>query len=80
MRTPDTLDYAFVVVLTALVYVHLPWRPTIRRGLRSGVSLAVSIGDSLFPPSPESLVIGVVAIGVVLLVVLFEVLPRRNGP
>ncbi|EJN58428.1 hypothetical protein [Halogranum rubrum] len=80
MRTPDTLDYAFIVVLTVLVYIHLPWRPAIRRGLRSGASTAVSIGNSLFPPSPESIVVAVAAIGVVLLVVLFEVLPRRNGP
>lgn len=80
MRSPDTLDYAFVVVLTLLAYVHLPWRPEIRRTLRSGVSSAISIGGAIFPPSPESIVVVVVAIGVVLLVVLFEVLPRRDGP
>lgn len=76
MRTLDTLDYAFVVAITVLAYLNLPWRPEIRRGLREGVSTAAS----LLSPTPESLVVSVAVVGVALLVLLVEVLPGRNGP
>jgi hypothetical protein len=76
MRAPDTLDYVLIAAITVLAYLHLPWRPQIRDALRGGVSAVAS----LFSPTPESLVVGLVAVGVVLLVLLVEVLPGRNGP
>lgn len=76
MRTPDTLDYLLICGMSVLAYLHLPWRPEIRRSLRAGVSAVMS----LFPPSPEALVVGVVVLGIVLLVLLIEVLPGRDGP
>lgn len=74
MRTPDTLDYLLICAMSVLAYFQLPWRPQIRRALRSIASVLTSL-----EPSHEAIIITLAAVGGVSLFLLVGVLPARQG-
>lgn len=75
MRELDTFDYALVAAVAALAYVQLPWRPTIRRWLRSGTGAALSFAGDV---DAETAVVLLGLLAIALVVYLVEVLPRRH--
>jgi hypothetical protein len=75
MRDLDTFDYAVVVVLTALAYVHLPWRPAIRQSLREAAAALVATVTAV-DVEVALVLLGLFAIALV--VYLVEVLPGRT--
>lgn len=75
MRAPDTLDYLLICGKSLLGYLQLPWRPEIRQTLRRAASVLASVN-----PSPESIIVTLALVGGVVLFLLVEVLPGRQGP
>ncbi|MFC6724800.1 hypothetical protein ACFQE1_10540 [Halobium palmae] len=75
MRRLDTFDYALVAAVAALAYFQLPWRPAIRRSVRSGAALIVAFVTGV-DVATALVLFGLLAIGLV--VYLVEVLPGRH--
>lgn len=47
LRDRDAVDYLGIGVVTLLVYLHLPWRPAIRRFLRDVTTTLLTAGEFL---------------------------------
>lgn len=72
MREPDALDYALICAVALLAYLHLPWRPAIRRTLRGWVDWLTSARLGL---GIEPYVLVLALLGSLFLVVLIEGVP-----
>ncbi|WP_435124720.1 hypothetical protein [Halobaculum sp. D14] len=58
VRERDVVDYLLVSAVTALAYLHLPFRPAIREWLRSTAAAVVAYIDN----SPEVVVAAAVVV------------------
>ncbi|MFB6154543.1 MAG: hypothetical protein ABEJ22_01525 [Haloferacaceae archaeon] len=82
LRQPDLLDYLLVGTVTVLAYLELPFRPAIRRWLRSIPARLAALWEQLNQADPTKkagfAVLAAVVVGFTFVVFVSEVLPSHR--